>query len=397
MTVPSYPAPAPGYPASAPRSRPTTVTVASYLLYAVALIQVINAIAAFATYGPIRDAVRDAYSGTEAEGAESLIAAFYIVGGVINLLLGAGFAALSFFDSKGKNASRIITWVVGGISLCCLGAGLGSNALVGSLDADTGGTGPTNDEIQRRLEDAVPGWYTGLTTTLTVLGLLAILGAVILLALPASNEFFRKPAAAGWDPQYPGGQPQGYYPGQQYQQPPAYPAYPPQQGQPGQPAPGLPPYPGQQTPPPPYPGQQSGPPYPGQPSAPPYPGQPSAPPYPGQQTPPPPYPGQQSAPPYPGQQTPPPPYPGQVPPASDPYAPPPAGPFAPPSSAQPGQPPFGEPPTAQQPSAQQPSTFQPPSSQPPSSQPPASPSADDPAAWPRTDEDRPPKPPTDPA
>jgi hypothetical protein len=315
VTDPSYPAP--GYPANAARSRPTIVTVASSLLYLVAAIQVINAIATFATAGPIQDAVRDAYDGTASEGAEGVVAGIFIIGGVLNLVIGLGFAVLGYFDGRGKNVSRIITWVVGGISLCCLGAGLGSNAFVGSMNAGSGNGGPSQDELQQRINDALPGWYSPVTTTLTVIGLIVILAVVILLALPASNEFFRKPAAGGWDPnvpypQYPGspypGQPQGGY------GPAAYPAYPGPQGQPGQPAPGLPPYPGQ---------PQSGPPQSGQP----YPGQP----YPGQ-----PYPGQ----PYPGQ----PQYPGQQPPAasdpyaapSDPYAAPPSGPasdpYAPPPS-----------------------------------------------------------------
>lgn len=260
MSVPSYPAPGPGYLGPAPRSRPVTVTVAAYLLYAVAVLQVVNAILAFSTYGTLRDAIQNAYAGTEFEGSEGIVAAVAVGGGVINLLLGLGFVALGFYDSKGKNPARIVTWVVGGISLCCLGLGLGSNALVGTMNADTSGAGPSSDEIQRQVNAALPGWYNGLTTTVSVLGLLVILAVVILLALPASNEFFRKPAAEGWNPQYPGypGQPPGY-PAGQY---PGQPGYPSQQGQPGQPAPGLPPYPGQQVPP--YPGQQPPPQY-GQP------------------------------------------------------------------------------------------------------------------------------------
>jgi hypothetical protein len=257
VTVPSYPAPV-------PRSRPTTVTVASYLLYAVAGIQVINALAVFSVSGTMRDAVADAYRGTDVEGAEGLVVGILIAGGVINLLIGLGFAVLSIFNSRGKNPARIVTWVIGGISLCCLGAGLGGNALTRGMGTGSG-TGPSQDEVQQQINDAMPSWYAPLTTTLSVVALLAILGVVILLALPASNEFFRKPVA-GWDPSVP--YPQGYgqppYPGQQpYPGQPPYPgqqppypgqphpgqSYPGQQGQPGQPAPGLPPYPGQTGPP----------------------------------------------------------------------------------------------------------------------------------------------------
>jgi hypothetical protein len=144
-----------------------------------------------------------------------------------------------------------------------------------NLDSSTTGAGnvPSNTEVQDAINGALPSWYEPLSTVLTVISLLAILGAVILLALPASNAFFRKVQPA-WDPNqqfpYPGGQPgypqSGYpqspYPGQPYQ--PGQPGQPYQPGQPGQPQPGQPgqPSPGQQ----PYQPEQ---PPPAPPSAPP--------------------------------------------------------------------------------------------------------------------------------
>ncbi|MCY1143845.1 hypothetical protein OWR29_38100 [Actinoplanes sp. Pm04-4] len=269
--------------------------MAVYLLYVVAVIQVINALTTFAISGRLTDAIRDVYAGTEAEGAESVVGVVFIGGAVVNLLIGIGFAVLAVFDSRGKNPARIVTWVIGGISLCCFGASLGSTALTSSVGTGTTTGGPSEAEVQSRLEDALPSWYSASNTTLSVLALLAILGTVILLALPAANEFFRKPAAAAWDPSMP-------YPPAGYGQP-GYPPYP------GQPSSG-PSYPSQ-----PYPGQpSSGPSYPAQP----YPGQASGPSYPGQQG----QPGQPAPglPSYPGQSGPPP--GSSFPPASDPFAPP---------------------------------------------------------------------------
>ncbi|WP_205650558.1 hypothetical protein [Actinoplanes solisilvae] len=294
MTVPSYPAP--GYPAPAARARPTVVTVAVYLLYAVAAVQALNAVLTFSIAGRITEAVRDAYAGTEVDGFESIVSFTFIGGAVINLLLGAGFVVLGILDGRGKNAARIVTWVIGGLALCCFGVGLGGTALVSSFDTGTTTGAPSDAELQRQLEAAQPSWFEPITTTLSVIALLAILGTVILLALPAANDFFRKPAAGGWDPTAPP------YPGV-----PGYPA--PQggyQGQPGYPGAAGGSYPGQPAPGSPYP------PYPGQPSpGPSYPGQPSQ--YPGQQG----QPGQPAPglPPYPGQET--------TPPPADPFAPPP--------------------------------------------------------------------------
>ncbi len=307
MTAPSYPPP--GYPAPAPRSRPTVVTVASNLLFAVAALEVINAIAAFTTVGPVTDAIKDVYAGTPAEGAEGIVTFGYIGGAVVNLLFAAGFAILGILDGRGKNPARIITWVVGGISLCCVGAGLGGNAVAGSLESGSSTGGPSQTEVQQRLDAALPSWYTPVSTTIAVVVLLAILATIILLALPASNEFFRKRVAGGFDPNVP------------------YPTYP-YPGQPGYPPAGQPPYPGQPGPGPgPAPGPGSGPGY-GQPG--PGPGQPGQ--FgqqgqPGQPAPGlPPYPGQTGQPPsglpsYPGQA---PSSPTSPPPPSDPFAPPPA-------------------------------------------------------------------------
>jgi hypothetical protein len=300
----------PGFPAPEARPRPTVVTVAVYLLYVVAVIQVINALTTFAISGRLTDAIRDVYAGTEAEGAESVVGVVFIGGAVVNLLIGIGFAVLAVFDSRGKNPARIVTWVIGGISLCCFGASLGSTALTSSVGTGTTTGGPSEAEVQSRLEDALPSWYSASNTTLSVLALLAILGTVILLALPAANEFFRKPAAAAWDPSMP-------YPPAGYGQP-GYPPYP------GQPSSGpsyrAQPYPGQPSSGPSYPAQ----PYPGQPSGPSYPGPSSSgpssgPSYPGQHG----QPGQPAPglPPYPGQSGPPP--ASSFPPASDPFAPPP--------------------------------------------------------------------------
>ncbi|MBM2616764.1 hypothetical protein JIG36_14470 [Actinoplanes sp. LDG1-06] len=286
--------------------------MAAYLLYGVAAIQVINAILTLSISSSLTDAVRDAYAGTEAEGAEAFVSVAFIGGAVINLLLGVGFAVLGYFDSRGRNASRIVTWVIGGISLCCLGASLGSTALVGSVNSGSTTSGPSQDEVQRRLEDAMPSWYTPATTTLAVVGLLAILVVVILLALPAANDFFRKPAAAAWDPSVP------------------YPSYP---GQPPYPGQQPPPYPGQQ---PPYPGAGYGPgpggPGPGGPGA----GGPGAGYGPGLQG----QPGQPAPglPPYPGS-------PAAPPPASDPFAPPPSS-TPPPSTPPPATPPPSAPPAS---------------------------------------------------
>jgi hypothetical protein len=272
----------PGPPA--PRTRPTVVTVSSYLLYFSAAAAIISAVLSLTTIGTVRRVYADLYSGTTGEGAEAFIVAASVVGVVINILFAVGLAILTIYNNRGRQGARITTWVLGGIFLCCNGFGLIGNAATSGLNLDTGSTsGPSASDVEERLADELPGWFTPISTLLTVLTVLALLGAVILLALPAANAFFRKQQVA-WDPlnPYPGypGQPAAY-PGQS-----PYPTYPGQPGQsypgqPGQSYPGQPgqPYPGQAYPGQPdqsYPGQGGQPPHPGTGGQPPYP--PSAPP-----------------------------------------------------------------------------------------------------------------------
>ena len=335
MSEPMYPA------TSAPQSRPTVVTVSSYLLYFSAAASIISAILALTTIGTMRRVYADLYADTSGAGTESVLVAVSVVGVVINILFAAGLAILAIFNNRGKQGARITTWVVGGIFLCCNGFGLLGNAATSGMNLDTGSTsGPSASEVDARLSAELPGWFDPITMLLTVLVVLALLGAVILLALPAASAFFRKPQAA-WDPMnpYPGypGQPAAY-PGYPSQSP--YPTYPGQPGQPGQPYPGQPGQPGQ-----PYPAQgqpgQPGQPYPGQ-GQPPYPGTGGQPPYP-----------QSSPPGDAGDATPPPatggggavsaqnptggdPHTGSVPP-TDPWSAPSPPPSSPPSDDKPGR------------------------------------------------------------
>jgi hypothetical protein len=224
MSDPHHPA------ASAARTRPGTVQIATYLLYLTAGIFALTSIVSLATVGTVRDVVRDVYAGTSVEGMEGLVTASTIVGAVVQLLFAAGFVVLALLNSRGHNAARITTWVVGVLGLCCVGVSLGSGAL-NTMNTGSTGDAPSGAELADRLSAEV-GWLQPFTTATSLISLLALLAAMILLALPPSNEYFRKPQAS-WEPPVPGGAYPGY--------PPASPGYPP--ASPGYPpaSPGYPP------------------------------------------------------------------------------------------------------------------------------------------------------------
>ncbi|QLQ38700.1 hypothetical protein [Micromonospora robiginosa] len=240
---------APGTP---PRARPSVVTLSSWLLILVAVIQVLNLIVTLSVIGTIRDVLKDAYAGTSAESAGDIAYAFTIGSSVLTLLLAIGLVVLALLNNRGRNVSRIITWVVGGLLLCCTGGGLLNGVSGGMMGGGGNANGdlPSTQEIQRRMEDALPSWYGPVSLLLGIVALLALLGALILLALPKANEFFRKPKA-GWEPPVPGGAYPAYpsTPGQS-----ADPGYPSTPGQSGDPA--YPSTPGPQGTPPGTPGDQ---------------------------------------------------------------------------------------------------------------------------------------------
>jgi hypothetical protein len=182
-------------PAPASRIRPATVSAATWLLLLTAAILATSAVLAFTQVGTFADVYREAYAGTDLEDAAGLAGAGPVVGGIVNLLFAVGFVLLALFNRRGSNPARVVTWVLGGIALCCTGGSLALTGLTSSIRMDTG-DGPDPAEIDRMLEDALPDWYPPVSLTLTVVALLALVLALILLALPPSNAFFRKPAQA---------------------------------------------------------------------------------------------------------------------------------------------------------------------------------------------------------
>ncbi|WP_213454774.1 hypothetical protein [Rhizomonospora bruguierae] len=223
--------------APAERTRPAIVTTAGYLLYVVAAVQVINAIAAISTAGTVSRVYKEWAAGTPAESGGTFAVVGSIASAVIGLIIGVVLVVLAIFNNRGSNGTRITTWVLSGILLCCTGLGFAGSAVNSGLSG--GGGTPDPKVLQERLTHELPGWYNGVTMTSNVITVLALLAVVILLALPPANAFFRKPAQV-WEPPVPG-----------------YPTYPPAPGGPGAPggpaAPGGPQAPGGPGAPPPPP------------------------------------------------------------------------------------------------------------------------------------------------
>jgi hypothetical protein len=155
----------------------------------------------------------------------------------IELLIIAGFAVLAIFVNRGAQPARIVTWVLSGLAVLCLGCGSLVNAIVPSLlSADTSGQGAAAAELLEIIRNNTPDWIYYLSSALNILVVLMLLAVIILLALPAANDYFRKEVELWVPPTAPaGGYPQ--------MPPPAIPQNPPGSALPDRPAPPAPPTP----------------------------------------------------------------------------------------------------------------------------------------------------------
>lgn len=197
MANPANPPPSP--------ARPAVVTASSYLLYLVAVLQLIGVVIAFALMGRMREAYEQAFADVDAPGAAEIATASAMIGTLFGLVVGIALAVMGIFNSRGKNGSRIATWVVGGLYLCCAGFSLLSSAVGTAISSNTAGSSdaPDPSEIQARLEELLPSWYQPVNLTTSVIAVLALFIALILLALPAANDYFRRPQQV-WEPPLPG-------------------------------------------------------------------------------------------------------------------------------------------------------------------------------------------------
>lgn len=186
------------------RQRPASVSAAVWLMYLVAALFLVSGIIAIAVHGPMSEVFERAFAD-EPEGDRAASVAAVAGTGVrlaISVLFAAGLFVLAALNARGSNAARIITWVVAGIQVCCAGLSL-VGTLVGNSMTGFGGGGQTDPaEIQRLMDELLPSWVEPVMVTLSVLQLLSMIAVAVLLALPASNAFFRRPPPA-WEPPVP--------------------------------------------------------------------------------------------------------------------------------------------------------------------------------------------------
>jgi hypothetical protein len=206
------------------KPRPAVVTAAVGLLFFLIAVHLVSLIPGIAQVSVIQDVVADEPSGPTANAMQIGATVGIAFAVVIALVLIACYAVLGVFVAKGKQVARIITWVVAGIfalnTLVALAGG--TAALTSRLPQTAAGS-----DLQARVKDATPSWIGTATLAINAVTLIALLCVFLLLALPAANDYFRKPPVQ-WPPV---GGPYPYYPPAAGYQP--YPPVPPVPTAPG--------------------------------------------------------------------------------------------------------------------------------------------------------------------
>lgn len=221
---PPYPQQSP-MPSQEPKQRPMSVTIAVWIMYLTALALVATAIAQFAVQEAVKDAVQQqlesdpalADTGITTGDISNLVSVLFVGIAIVYLVSAIFYVVLGILDNAGKRPARILTWILTGIALVCCGFG----GLINQIGASTYTVNGEeyNDELTQALEDATPAWSTALEWVTLLLLILGSLAVIILLAVPASNEFFRKEPA---QQPYPGQPPYGQQPPNNPGPPPPY-------------------------------------------------------------------------------------------------------------------------------------------------------------------------------
>jgi hypothetical protein len=193
-------------PAPAARTRPGVVTTASLLLYVSAVLLLVSVGVSLVPIGDVQKIIDEKYAN-EPENVRQAASIGAVVGpivvGVVYLVIAVALVVLGILVSKGKQPARVITWVLAGLGVLCLGCGLAASGLNSSFSG-LGGGGADQQELLDAIAGATPGWVTATGLVLQIISLLIMVTVIILLALPAANDYFRKeqqvwvPPTAPW-------------------------------------------------------------------------------------------------------------------------------------------------------------------------------------------------------
>ncbi|MFF5227792.1 hypothetical protein [Dactylosporangium sp. NPDC000521] len=170
--------------------RPGTVDAARWSLLGVAVLTVVSGLLGVVLLDDVRRAYISAYGGMRG-GDEATGAA--IAGVLAAVVIAVVCAVPALLLGRPRNWARVVAWAI-----CVAGAGCLSPGLLGGGSVTSPrlvDRGAASDEIAAAMEVAMPGWYGPLTVVLAGASVAGVAAAGLLLALPASNAYFRRTPA----------------------------------------------------------------------------------------------------------------------------------------------------------------------------------------------------------
>lgn len=170
--------------------RPPVVTVAAVLLYVFAGVYLLGELLTLIFGEDPRATLRR--SNPDLAVSDGVVTAAQVIGIVFALVVVAASVVLAIFVGRGNNVARIITWSLGGLWVLCNGcsvAVIGLGSAVHVTDPQTGQDIFADMRQQTTVLDIAPA----------LVSLVLLLIALVLLTLPAANDFFRKQAQV-WVP-----------------------------------------------------------------------------------------------------------------------------------------------------------------------------------------------------
>ncbi|GAA1693756.1 hypothetical protein GCM10009830_46920 [Glycomyces endophyticus] len=181
------------------KSRPGSVSFAVWIQILLALFLAAQAVVGY-LYGADAQAAAEAELEAQGYTLSDLPDGFTFEGGGVNAIAMIGFAVvlivLALLNGAGNRVGRILTWIVQPLVLICGGfLAFGLFAGAASLDAGLEASGTEGLDAQALIDaayGAYPSWTAVVDYGVIALGVLGSLLVIVLLALPASNAYFRK-------------------------------------------------------------------------------------------------------------------------------------------------------------------------------------------------------------
>ncbi|MEU1396763.1 hypothetical protein ABZ403_11980 [Micromonospora zamorensis] len=170
------------------RRMPTLVVVGSSLLLALSSLARLGQVAAEAVN---QDAYLTAHERVGAPSAFAALPMMFLMGvGLVVSLVALAILLLALVNLVGRNWTRIVTWIIGGVTLVVAGCW----RALALIPAPSGEVPEVTewDSVKAVAGQLIPAWVEPVATVTGFVASPSLLVALVVLALPPANSFYRR-------------------------------------------------------------------------------------------------------------------------------------------------------------------------------------------------------------